>query len=90
MELIEVLPPKLNARLSGKRLDKAKLESMCRNALDNAAVSFIADGSGGTNDGYLKQAIIALQMVWNEKEEWKAEALASRRAKEEEGDPSAS
>lgn len=84
MELIEVLPPKLNAALRGKRANREKIEQMCRKALDSAVISFIADGSGGTNDGFLKSAIMAIQLIWNEKEEWKAEALASRRAKEEE------
>lgn len=72
MELIELLPPEMNAKLRGKRVDKEKLEAMCRKALESAVISYIADGSGGTNDGFLKTAIMAIQMVWNEKEEWKA------------------
>ena len=69
---LELLSPEMNAKLRGKRVDGEKLEAMCREALDSAVVSYIADGSGGTNDGFLKTAIMAIQMVWNEKEEWKA------------------
>ena len=72
MKLIELLSPEMNAKLRGKHVNGEKIEAMCRKALDSAVVSFIADGAGGTNDGFLKTAIMAIQMIWNEKEEWKA------------------
>jgi len=78
MELLEVFPPEINAKLKGKKASKTRLEAFCRDAMSDLLTSFVVDSSGGTNDSRLKTALMALQMVWNEKEELKDECLRLR------------
>ena len=83
---IDVLPANISSKIAGKRIKKDKIEEFCRSVLSAITVSFLADGVGGTNDNHVKTAIMAIQMLWNEKEELKEKLVECQKRLESQHD----
>ena len=78
MDMLKLFPSAINAKIDELKPDKAKVEEVCKAALDDAVLSQIARGPGGLLESDVKKTVMLLQAVWNEKESWKDECLRLR------------
>ena len=68
---LDVLPAAISAELDGKHVTYEKLKAFCRTFMSDITANYMA---GGSDIGsHAKSALMAIQMLWNELEEVKAE-----------------
>lgn len=68
---LDILPAAISAELDGKHVKYEKLKAFCKTLMSDITCN---DMAGGSDLGsHAKSALMAIQMLWNELEEVKAE-----------------